>query len=148
MKRSKFFAPRGPRYLRVADIAADDVPYVIKNVRAVMIGDPKEMKPVLDFHGVPQALLLNATNWDVLEAALGPESDDWIGHKVYLSVEQGKLRSGPEKGKPYETIRVRVVVEAADRPRPAPAADRPVSATANGHDRDADASAPPGDRDD
>lgn len=129
MKRSKFFVPRGPRYLRAVDIPNDEVPWRIKQCREAAIGKPPEPKPVVDFHGDSRGLVLNATQWDVLEAAFGPESDDWIGHTVLLSTEAGVFRGGPRKGESYVTIRLRAVVDTPTKP-----ADQrqPAPATANG----------------
>lgn len=130
MKRSKFFATPGPRYLRANDIINDGVPWQIKDCREALVGEPPVPKPVLHFHGVTRGLILNQTNWDVLEGAFGEESDDWIGHKVVLGVEQGKFRSGAKAGEPYVTIRVRPVAGA----RYGGGSPLPRRATANGPD--------------
>ena len=51
-------------------------------------------------------LVCNGTNWDVIEALYGPESDDWIGKCITLWRDP----SVKFKGKRTGGIRVREIV--------------------------------------
>ena len=42
------------------------------------------MKPVLHFQDMPQALVLNKTNFTALSLMFGEDTKDWVGAKVAL----------------------------------------------------------------
>ena len=111
MKRTNFFQNSGRRYLQPPDIPDGGVRLRIKDCREVEVGTPPHPKPVVYFHGEPRGLILNATNWDALEALFGPESDGWIGHAIHLFTEPGTYQ-----GKSYVGMRLRAAADAnADR---------------------------------
>ncbi len=94
------------RYLN-AESVEKLVPFVapVRDVlmEQVGIGDQKEAKPVLYLHepfAYPdKGIVLNATNRKLLVAIFGtPETEDWKGRKVTVTVEpvtyMGKLTKG------------------------------------------------------
>lgn len=82
-----------------------DYTVTIKSCRPEEIGqgDDKEIKPILRFQETDKGLVLNPTNWDTIEILYGPDSDDWIGHKVRLWVDTNVKYAG----KRVKGIRVR-----------------------------------------
>ena len=57
-----------------------------------------ERKTIMVFEEETKPLILNNTNWTILEDLYGPESDDWLGKKIELysdpNVMFGKKRTG------------------------------------------------------
>jgi hypothetical protein len=85
------------QWLKSTDIPDDQsVRVVMDRVEVEEVGDGP--KPVLYFQGKQKGLVLNKTNYGVIAAAHGDESDDWSGHPVLLyTVEtnyQGQLKMG------------------------------------------------------
>jgi hypothetical protein len=96
------------KYLKSADVKDRPLVAVISHITQEKVGKGQdaEEKHVLHFeNGKP--MVLNRTNWDVLEEAFG-DSDDWAGHKVKIKCArtqfQGKtvdgIRLDPIKPKP------------------------------------------------
>jgi hypothetical protein len=97
MKRSQVFPST---YL-----GKDDVPQpftaTVGVVRLETIkGDGgEEEKPVLHFTGEQQKpMILNSTNWSILEEAYGEESDGWQGKPVEVYVDPGVMFAGRRVG--------------------------------------------------
>ena len=65
-------------------------------------------KPVLHFQDLPQALVLNKTNFTALALMLGEDTNDWTGAKVALYPSRVDF-----KGKTMSTIKVRRPQKAA-----------------------------------
>jgi hypothetical protein len=66
------------------------------------------VKPVLHFQDLPQALVLNKTNFTALSLMFGEDTKDWIGAKVALYPSRVDF-----KGKTMPTIKVRRPQKAA-----------------------------------
>lgn len=92
----------------------------ILDIRLELIGQGKDAqnKPVIYFHETDKGLVLNKTNWKLIDQALGTdETDDWEGRKIALystDVQFGqdmtrgiRVSSKPPKGKtPAPTSKV------------------------------------------
>jgi hypothetical protein len=93
------------RYLRASDVTRP-VTVAISGVRVedvVRAGDPGDEKPVLFFEQGKRALVLNKTNAEVLQRALGDETDLWVGKEITLYPTETDLR-----GQRVPCIRIRV----------------------------------------
>ena len=66
------------------------------------------VKPVLHFQDLPQALVLNKTNFTALSLMFGENTDGWAGEKVALYPSRVDF-----KGKTMPTIKVRRPQKAA-----------------------------------
>ena len=74
-----------------------------------------ERKFVLYFSGLEQGLVVNATNWDLLEELTGEgNSEAWVNFPVELYVDP-TVRFG---NKTVEGVRVRALEEGAQIPQP------------------------------
>ena len=62
--------------------------------KPVMVFDNPDMKP----------MIINSTNWEVIEAAYGPDTDGWIGKLVEVYVDPGVMYGGRRVG----GVRVRI----------------------------------------
>ncbi len=127
MRKSDVFQSK---YLKAADIPeATFVPVTIREMivqNLAMEGQPAESKPVLYFAGKEKGMVLNAGNWDIIEAAYG-DSDDWAGKKVSLYITPTHTPAGA----PCMGLRVSVPKPSAaprtvaPKPAPAPVAAQP-----------------------
>lgn len=71
------------QYLKAADLGGKRVPVVVDRVEGEEIGG--EHKAVMYFRGKDKGLVLNKTNWSMLEEITGKEdSDDWDGTRIVL----------------------------------------------------------------
>jgi len=98
------------KYIKAADVKEKPAIVVISHLaqEAVGQGQDQNEKHVLYFeNGKP--LVLNRTNWDVLEGAFG-DSDDWPGHKIKLYAARCQFQ-----GKFVDAVRVQTIA-----PKPAP----------------------------
>jgi hypothetical protein len=66
------------------------------------------VKPVLHFQDMPQALVLNKTNFTALSLMFGEDTKDWVGAKVALYPSRVDF-----KGRTMPTIKVRRPQKAA-----------------------------------
>ena len=66
------------------------------------------VKPVLHFRDMPQALVLNKTNFTALSLMFGEDTKDWVGAKVALYPSRVDF-----KGRTMPTIKVRRPQKAA-----------------------------------
>jgi hypothetical protein len=90
------------KYLRSADILGKgDVPVVLGDIKHEEMADG-EKKYVLYFQDKVKGLVLNKTNWDVLEEAFG-DSDDWPGKPATLFT----VKTRDPAGKPVDGIRIK-----------------------------------------
>jgi len=69
------------------------------------------VKPVLHFKDMPQALVLNKTNFTALSLMFGEDSDSWAGKKIALYPSRVEF-----KGKTLPTIKVKRPQKAAAAP--------------------------------
>jgi hypothetical protein len=98
------------RYLQTATVKAKPIVETISHVVMELVGQGQDAKkkPVLYFEGDTKPMVLNRTNFEAIEQALG-DTDEWPGHKV-------KVYCAPTRfgGKPVDGIRVEPIV-----PKPA-----------------------------
>lgn len=81
------------RWISGPDIGSNVVPVTVDRVTREEVGD--DLKYVCYFHGKTKGLVLNATNWDMLEQISGlPDSDDWHGVGCVLVTERVRNPSG------------------------------------------------------
>ena len=111
--------------LKAEDIKGHDVTVEIEDIKIEEIGqgEKKEKKPCVYFKGKEKSLVLNVTNWNMLEEELrSRDSDDWIGCRIVLSVRKVDF-----KGDRVDAIRVigGEPREAKRRGRPEPVEDEP-----------------------
>ena len=98
--RNKAFPSRS---FKAADIPAEGLPLKIAKVEQEKVGPDQELKWVLYFKGHDKQLILIATNWDLIAAALREEdSDNWIGKTIELYPTQTQFGK-----KMVDCIRVR-----------------------------------------
>lgn len=76
-------------YLKADDLQGRTVKVTIEDVRMEELGQgsEKESRAVAHFAGKDKGLVLNKTNWNILEEVCGSnDSDDWAGYSVTLYV--------------------------------------------------------------
>lgn len=88
------------KWLSAADLLNDDgesyreVAATIDRLTMEQMGNG-ERKPALWFKGKQKALIVNATNWDMLEQLCkSPNSDDWTGMVIRLYVDENVMNRG------------------------------------------------------
>lgn len=84
-------------FLKSADLNGKAVRVTIASCDMEDLGDDR--KPVLRFAGKDKGMVVNKTNWGILEAATGqPDSDDWAGYSIVIYATkvsyQGKMVDG------------------------------------------------------
>ena len=90
------------KYLRKEDVREDTVVTIRKfgQVNVAMDDQPEELKWAVKFDEFKKVMVLNSTNIQTLQKALGSDdTDHWIGQKIILWVDenvqfQGKLIGG------------------------------------------------------
>jgi hypothetical protein len=99
------------KYLAAVDVKDRPRIAVISHLAKEEVGkgDEAEQKHVLHFEDGVKPVILNRTNWEVIEDSFG-DSDDWPGHKV-------KIKCGRTlfQGKMTDCIRLEAIA-----PKPAP----------------------------
>ena len=90
-----------PRYLRPDDLEEEPIERTI--LRVVLENVPRHgLLPVVYFRAVDHGLPLTAqTNVERLVETLGPETDEWAGHRVQLS----RAFVRPDDGEPFPWVR-------------------------------------------
>jgi hypothetical protein len=124
-------------YLKAADLQGQVRRVVIESCMPEQLGQG-EIKPALQFRGVPKKLILNKTNGLLIAASFGTETTAWAGREIELYPENVMFQ-----GQVVPAIRVRVPIGAAQAPAaavdpfanaapapqpPAPAAPQPPQA--------------------
>ena len=104
----------GGNYLKAADLQGQEVTVMIDHCSAQVMEDGKQ-KIALRFAGKQKGLLLNKTNTRTLVAALGDETDAWVGKQITLYSTNVDFQ-----GSMVPAIRVRAA-GAAPAPHPPPA---------------------------
>jgi hypothetical protein len=102
MKASEMFV-RKSKYFRASDLTAP-ITLTIANVGQAEFGadgQPKELKPYIEFSDHQQMLVINKTNADILTLLFGDDTDAW--HKQRITLSPART---PFKGKVVDTIRV------------------------------------------
>jgi hypothetical protein len=83
------------KYLRGADFEEESPIVTIKSVQLETMTSDRgtEQKYVAHFKELDKGLVLNRTNWDMIEHLTKKhDSDDWPGHKVMLVAEEVSFR--------------------------------------------------------
>lgn len=120
-------------YLKAADLQGQVRRVTIEACQPEQLGQG-EIKPALQFRGVPKKLILNKTNGLLIAASFGTETTAWAGREIELYPENVMFQ-----GQVVPAIRVRVPADAAPpqagvdpfaqaAPAPAPAAAQPPQA--------------------
>lgn len=104
MKRNDAF----PKKFLSKDDVATPVKAVIYSVsqREIGSGEESETKVVMEFENGTKPMVLNGTNWDILENAFGQDSDTWIGKTITLYNDPLVMYAGKKTG----GVRVRIDV--------------------------------------
>ena len=114
------------KYLKTEDLNGKATRRRIESVVVEEVGmdDDKQERAIVYFERTEKGMILNATNWDTLEEAFGPESDAWAGHIIELYPTHTKY-----KGQRVPAMRMRIVEEAGPenptRPPPRQAEEPP-----------------------
>ena len=117
---------------------ADDLPeggkvFKIEGLDVEKIGIEKKEKYVLRFVKQDKSLVLNPTNWDLIAAFLGGDSDDWRGGLIVLYPTEttfgGKTVSCIRVRRPRETAPPKPEEQNAEQSaaKPAPAKASPAA---------------------
>jgi len=120
MPTAKDYFKTESKYFRASDFSKE----IICTIESVNSAEFKNddggtaVKPVLHFQDLPQALVLNKTNFTALSLMFGEDTKDWIGAKLALYPSRVDF-----KGRTMPTIKVR-------RPQ------RAVPASSSGHPLD------------
>src|ERR1051325_624213 len=103
MRASDVFSSK---FLKSSDVKTKPRIATISHVVMELVGQGQDAKkkPVLYFEGDTKPMVLNRTNFEAIEQALG-DTDEWPGHKV-------KVYCAPTRfgGKPVDGIRVEPIV--------------------------------------
>ena len=100
MRRDDAFTSK---YLKGSDLGSSTVVVTVASVEMVDISmedSPTDMKCVMHFVGKDKGMIVNPTNWDLVELFLGSEdTDNWIGKTLLLWSDptisyKGKLTGG------------------------------------------------------
>ena len=101
-------------YLKSADLGQTKPLVTISHVTMDKFED--ETKAVLHFSGKDRGLVLNKTNWSMLELLTGQDdSDAWVGFQVQLTVQPV-----PFQGKVVPAIRIQAPPVRLAPPPPVP----------------------------
>jgi hypothetical protein len=101
------------RYYKAADLPVEGKLVTVAKLELEMIGTDRKEKYVLYFRHDEKQLVLNVTNWDLIAAFAGADSDEWVGKQIVIFPTTTAFG-----GKVTDCIRVR-------RPRSKPAPAQP-----------------------
>ena len=98
------------KFLKSADAKNKPIVAAISHMVMEPVGQgaDQKKKPVLYLEEC-KPMVLNATNWEMLEAAFG-DSNDWSGHKIKIKCERTQFQ-----GKTVDGLRIDPII-----PKPAP----------------------------
>jgi len=84
------------KYLKQSDVDGEVVVTVtaLKKINVALADAPAEFKWVIQFSEFDKPMVLNATNLKRLFKALGDDTDDWIGGKMILFVDENVEYAG------------------------------------------------------
>jgi hypothetical protein len=94
-------------------------------VETLQNGNTTEKKGVVYFSDASKGLVLNRVNCDVISAAFGPETNNWIGRQITLYPDMTQFQ-----GRPTACIRIRIPGVAAPTTETQPPAHQPPAAQA------------------
>ncbi len=89
-------------YLKAGDFPEDADP-IVDRVEGELVGQEKELKPVLYLRGVERGIVLNRTNFDALAHGYGDDTDGWRSKPVIVTVKAVQYQ-----GKTVDAIRLEV----------------------------------------
>jgi hypothetical protein len=119
MDASEFFQSKGT-YLNASHLNGAQVDVTILNVQQEEVGKDRERKLVVYFAEIDRGLVLNKTNYGVLEPAYGRETEGWHGKKATIYPDKTEF-----DGKEVDCVRLRVdpnnYVPQSQWPKPKPA---------------------------
>lgn len=87
MDARRFYAGKGS-FIKKEDLIKDGAArnVTLKVTRVVEVSTPEgEAKLALEFENTPKKFQLNKTNFSVMEAAFGFDTDSWVGKSVTLA---------------------------------------------------------------
>jgi hypothetical protein len=113
------------RFWKASDLPPRGTALKIAKLQLEKVGIDQKEKYTLYFKGQDKQLVLNGTNWDLIAAFCGADSDQWAGKDISLYPTQTTFG-----GKTVDCIRVR-------RPKP-PQAQQPQPAETIPPDEDGD----------
>jgi hypothetical protein len=98
------------KFLRSADVKTKPIVATVSHVEMQLIGQGQDQvkKPVLIFDDETKPMILNRTNFEILEGILG-DSDNWSGNQV-------KISCGPVRFQGKTVDGLRIVARAAVKP--------------------------------
>lgn len=106
------------KWFKASDIPGTGLPVRIAKITRERIGTEQKEKPIVHFANQDKSLVLNATNFDCIEAALNEaDTDKWTGRVVELFATETSFA-----GNSMPCVRVRKYC----KPSP-PAPQKPVS---------------------
>jgi len=101
MDTSTFFPSR---YLKSADFDAGPKTYAIDSLVEEDVGPDREKCPILYLKGESRGIVLNKTNFRLLEGELGRQSENWEDTEIEVYCTETTYGGQPTKG-----LRVRFV---------------------------------------
>lgn len=111
------------QYLKASDLQGQQPIVTIDRVEFEAVGQKREMKPVLYFHGKDKGMVLNKTNAKNISNLVGSfETDEWAGFRIKLYSANVEFQ-----GETVESIRIKAAPPASGNgaaavaPPPAPA---------------------------
>ena len=108
------------KYISSADVDGREISLVVQDVQMEDLADG-EQKAVLYFTKGKKGMILNVTNWNVLEEEYGTDTDSWIGQPVVLCVERTTFKGKPTKGLRLHIPAAAAPINRAPAPPPKPA---------------------------
>jgi hypothetical protein len=109
-------------YLKASDLG-DKAPVVtIDRIAVEPVGQNKEMKPVIYFHGKEKGMVLNKTNSrKIAELTGSKDTDDWSGCQIRLYATETEFA-----GEMVDCIRVKAAGAAKSKPKPVDETDEEI----------------------
>src|SRR5262249_7166050 len=99
------------KYLKAEELVGKTTRVVISRIEDTAFDD-RGVKPVAYFEGHERGLVINASNFDILAAAISNNNKDWPGHAILLKGEKVRF-----KGRLVDSI---VVVPKQQQPKQPP----------------------------
>ena len=106
MKKSSAFPSTYMRASDLDDIAGHAITVTVARVvvEELKYDDKVEEKAVIYWAGAKKGMVLNLTNWDMLEQLFGEDSDGWVNQRVILFKDRTNY-----KGEMKDCMRIRAV---------------------------------------
>jgi hypothetical protein len=91
MGERKDYAYGKSKYLKAEELVGKTTRVVISRVEDVEFDD-RGVKPVAYFENHERGLVINASNFDILAAAVSNNTKDWPGHTILLKGEKVRFK--------------------------------------------------------